>query len=183
MATTVSDCVDMVKACKANGVKFGVGFQLRFHPGHVEASRLVREGALGEVALVQGLLGSGVRGEVQRELRTGLREWWETPDMVGNSRSMIGSGVHCLDDLEFILGQTVVEVAAITDGQTADAPLENLASLNLRFSGGAIGTMVCGSRMPDAMNDVTVYGSTGRVLLKTPQGPRLAAVSKSPARP
>ena len=74
MATTVSDCVDMVKACKANGVKLGVGFQLRFHPGHVEASRLVREGALGEVALVQGLLGSGVRGEVQRELRTGLRE-------------------------------------------------------------------------------------------------------------
>ena len=173
MATTVSDCVDMVKACKANGVKFGVGFQLRFHPGHVEASRLVREGALGEVALVQGLLGSGVRGEVQRELRTGLREWWETPDMVGNSRSMIGSGVHCLDDLEFILGQTVVEVAAITDGQTADAPLENLASLNLRFSGGAIGTMVCGSRMPDAMNDVTVYGSNGRVLLKNSSGPAL----------
>ncbi len=173
MATTVSDCVDMVKACKANGVKFGVGFQLRFHPGHVEASRLVREGALGEVARVQGLLGSGVRGEVQRELRTGLREWWEMPDMVGNSRSMIGSGVHCLDDLEFILGQTVVEVAAITDGQTADAPLENLASLNLRFSGGAIGTMVCGSRMPDAMNDVTVYGSNGRVLLKNSSGPAL----------
>ena len=173
MAITVSDCVDMVKACKANGVKFGVGFQLRFHPGHVEASRLVREGALGEVALVQGLLGSGVRGEVQRELRTGLREWWEMPDMVGNSRSMIGSGVHCLDDLEFILGQTLVEVAAITDGQTADAPLENLASLNLRFSGGAIGTMVCGSRMPDAMNDVTVYGSNGRVLLKNSSGPAL----------
>ena len=173
MATTVSDCVDMVKACKANGVKFGVGFQLRFHPGHVEASRLVREGALGEVARVQGLLGSGVRGEVQRELRTGLGEWWETPDMVGNSRSMIGSGIHCLDDLEFILGQTVVEVAAITDGQTADAPLENLASLNLRFSGGAIGTMVCGSRMPDAKNDVTVYGSNGRVLLKNSSGPAL----------
>ena len=173
MAITVSDCVDMVKACKTNGVKLGVGFQLRFHPGHVEASRLVREGALGEVALVQGLLSSGVRDEAQRELRTGLREWLETPDMVGNSRSMMGSGVHCLDDLEFILGQTVVEVAAITDGQTADAPLENLASLNLRFSGGAIGTMVCGSRMPDAMNDVTVYGSNGRVLLKNSSGPAL----------
>ena len=173
MATTVSDCVAMVKACKANGVKLGVGFQLRFHPGHVEASRLVREGALGEVARVQGLLGSGVPGEVQRELRTGLREWGEMPDMVGNSRSMIGSGVHCLDDLEFILGQTLVEVAAITDGQTADAPLENLASLNLRFSGGAIGTMVCGSRMPDAKNDVTVYGSNGRVLLKNSSGTAL----------
>ena len=173
MATNVDDCVAMIKPCKANGAKLGVGFQLRFHPGHVEASRLVREGVLGKVALVQGPLGSGVRGEVQRELRTGLREWWESPGMVGNSRSMIGSGVHCLDDLEFILGQTVVEVAAITDGQTPEAPLENLASLNLRFSGGAIGTMVCGSRMPDAMNDVTVYGSDGRVFLKNSAGPVL----------
>ena len=173
MATTVDDCVDMVKVCNANGVKLGVGFQLRFHPGHIEASRLVREGDLGDVTLVQGLLGSGVRGEVRRELRTGLREWWETPDLVGNSRSMIGTGVHCVDDLEFILGQTVVEVAAITDGQTAEAPLENMVSLSLRFSGGAIGTMCCGNRMPDAINDVTVYGSNGRVLLKNASGPAL----------
>ena len=155
MATSVDDCVAMIKACNASGVKLGVGFQLRFHPGHVEACRLIREGGLGEVALVQGLLGSGVRGELKREPRTGLRAWWESPEMVGNSSTMIGSGVHCVDDLEFILGQTVVEVAAITDGQTADTPLESLASLSLRFSGGAIGTMCCGSRMPDAMNDVT----------------------------
>ena len=74
MATTVPDCVDMINACKANGVKLGVGFQLRFHPGHVEASRVVREGGLGEVALAQVLLGSGVRGELKRELRSGLRE-------------------------------------------------------------------------------------------------------------
>ncbi|MQG09944.1 MAG: Gfo/Idh/MocA family oxidoreductase [SAR202 cluster bacterium] len=173
MATTVSDCVDTINACRANGVKLGVGFQLRFHPGHVEASRVVREGGLGEVALAQVLLGSGVRGELKRELRSGLREWWETPDMVGNARTMIGTGVHCVDDLEFILGQTVGEVAAITDGQTADAPLENLASLNLRFSGGTIGTMVCGSRMPDAINDLTIYGSDGRVLLKNAASPTL----------
>ncbi len=165
MATTIPDCVAMIKACKANGVKLGIGFQLRFHPGHVEASRVVREGGLGEVALAQVLLGSGVRGELKRELRTGLRDWWETPDMVGNARAMIGTGVHCVDDLEFILGQTVVEVAALTDGQAAGAPLENLAVMSLRFSGGAIGMVCCGSRMPDSKNDVTIYGSEGRVLL------------------
>ena len=38
MATTVNDCVEMVKACKTDGVKLGVGFQLRYHPGHVEAA-------------------------------------------------------------------------------------------------------------------------------------------------
>ena len=173
MATTVADCVEMIKACKANNVKLGVGFQLRHHPGHMEASRLISEGGLGEVALAQVLLGSGVRGETKREMRTGLREWWETPDMVGNARSMNGTGVHCVDDLEFILGQTVVEVAAISDGQTEDYPLEDLVSLSLRFSGGAIGTMVCGSRMPDSINDVTIYGSDGRVLLKNAASPTM----------
>ena len=93
--------------------------------------------------------------------------------MVGNSRSMIGTGVHCVDDLEFILGQTVVEVAAISDGQTEDYPLEDLVSLSLRFSGGAIGTMVCGSRIPDSINDVTIYGSDGRIQLKNAASPTL----------
>ncbi|MEC8856162.1 MAG: Gfo/Idh/MocA family oxidoreductase [Chloroflexota bacterium] len=173
MATTVSDCVEMIKACKVNNVKLGVGFQLRFHPGHIAASKAVSEGSLGNVALAQVLLGSGVRGETKREMRTGLREWWETPHMVGNARSMIGTGVHCVDDLEFILGQTVVEVAAISDGQTEAYPLEDLVSLSLRFSGGAIGTMVCGSRMPDSINDVTVYGSDGRVVLKNAASPTM----------
>ena len=173
MATSVSDCVEMIKACKSNNVKLRVGFQLRFHPGHVAASRFVREGALGEVALAQVLLGSGVRGETKREMRRGLREWWETPYMVGNARSMIGTGVHCVDDLEFILGQTVVEVAAISDGQTEDSPLEDLVSLSLKFSGGVIGTMVCGSRIPDSINDVTFYGSDGRLLLKNAASPTM----------
>lgn len=173
MSTTASEGLDMVKACSAHGVKLGVGFQLRFHPGHVEASRLVKEGALGEVALAQAMIGSGVRGEVRRQPRTGLSEWWENPEMVGNSMAMIGSGVHAVDDLEFILGQTVIEIAAITDGQSAVAPLEFLAAMSLRFSGGAIGMVCCGSRMPDLKNDVTIYGSDGRVLLEDSSRPSL----------
>ena len=61
--------------------------------------------ALAQVLLV---LGSGVRGQVKGDPRTGLKGWWELPEMVGNSRSMISTGVHCVDDLEFILEQTVV---------------------------------------------------------------------------
>jgi predicted dehydrogenase len=173
MATTAGESVEMIKACNAHGVKLGVGFQLRYHPGHLEARRLVQEGALGEISLVQALLGSGVRGEIRREPRTGLSGWWEEPDMVGHSMAMIGSGVHAVDDLEFMLGQTVVEVAALTDGQAVDAPLEKLAAMSLRFSGGAIGMVCCGSRMPDAKNDVTIYGSDGRVLLADASRPSL----------
>jgi 1,5-anhydro-D-fructose reductase (1,5-anhydro-D-mannitol-forming) len=34
MAVSVNEAADMVRACRDNGVKLGVGFQLRFHPGH-----------------------------------------------------------------------------------------------------------------------------------------------------
>src|SRR5262245_24815954 len=47
MAVSIEEAVDMVRACQAYGVKLGVGFHLRYHPGHQEARRLVGEGVLG----------------------------------------------------------------------------------------------------------------------------------------
>jgi len=173
LALDVAEGLEMVRNCRARRVKLGIGFQLRHHPGHMEASRLVKEGALGTVALAQAQLGSGVRGEVRPAPRTGLREWWEHPDMIGGDLTMIGQGVHCVDDLHFILGQHVIEIAAITDGQTPEQPLENLATMCLKFSGGTIGTVCCGRRMPEFQNDVTIYGSDGKIVLADAAPPRL----------
>ena len=174
MSVTVEEGADMVKICKAHGVKLGVGFQLRVHPGHIEASRLVHQGVLGAVVLAQAQIGTGIRRELRRLPRTGLREWWEHPDMMGGASTMMGTGVHAIDDLHYILGRSVVEVAAITDGQTSEAPLESLAAMSLRFEGGTIGTMSCSSRLPDSRNDVTIYGSDGRIVLNEASIPTLA---------
>ena len=43
----------------------------------------------------------------------------------------------------------------------------------LRFNGGTIGMMCCGSRMPDFKNDVTIYGSDGKIVLADASPPRL----------
>ena len=174
MALTVNEGLDMVRTCRAHGVRLGVGFQLRNHPGHAEASRLVREGVLGNIALAQVQIGGGTRGELKREPRTGLSEWWEHPEMIGGASAMMGTGTHSVDDLHFILGQSVVEVAAITDGQTSQNPLESLATMCLRFSGGTVGTLCCSSRVPDFKNDVTIYGSDGCIVLKDASRPTFA---------
>ena len=174
MALTVNEGLDMVRTCRSHGVRLGVGFQLRVHPGHAEASRLVREGVLGNIALVQAQIGGGTRGELSRSPRTGLSEWWEHPEMIGGASTMMGTGTHSMDDLHFILGQSVVEVAAITDGQTSENPLESLATMCLRFSGGTVGTLCCSSRVPDFKNDVTIYGSDGCIVLKDASRPTFA---------
>jgi len=93
--------------------------------------------------------------------------------MVGRAFAMLTIGVHAIDDLQFLLGQQVVEIAAITDGQTPERPLENLAAMSLRFDGGTIGTMCCGMRLPEFQNDVALYGSEGKVMLADGSWPRL----------
>jgi len=163
MATTLADSVAMIQASRKAGVKLGVGFNLRQHPGHIKAKQLIAQGALGRVTLAQGQWGFGVRGQGPPPPRTGLRQWWDQPELIGDASTMMGTGVHVVDILRFMLGQEVTEVAAITDGQTSEQPLEQLAAISLRFSGGTIGTVCCGRVLPDSKNDFNIYGSDGRI--------------------
>jgi predicted dehydrogenase len=117
---------------------------------------------LGKVTLAQGQWGFGIRRQGPPP-RTGLRQWWDQPEMMGGASTMMGTGVHVVDLLRFLLGQEVIEVAAITDGQTEEKPLEQLAAMSLRFNGGTIGTVCCGRVLPDSRNDFTIYGTDGRV--------------------
>ena len=163
MATTLEDAVAMVRVCREQGVKLGVGYHLRTHPGHILARRVIGDGVLGRIALAQGQWGRGTRGQSSAPPRTGLRRWWGDPDAMGGAASMMGTGVHALDLLRFLLDQEVTQVAAITDGQTPQQPLENVAVTSLRFDGGTVATMTCGRLLPDTQNDFAVYGSEGRV--------------------
>ncbi len=162
MTTTLEDAVAMVRACRDRGVKLGVGFELRHNPGHIMARDLVADGSLGRITMAQGQWGFGTRGQEVFPPREGLRQWWDDPEAIGGASTLMGTGVHVMDLLRFVLSQEVVEVAAITDGQTADRPLEQIASLSLRFSNGTLGTLVCGRLLPDTRNDLAIYGINGR---------------------
>jgi predicted dehydrogenase len=119
---------------------------------------------LGAVALAHGQWGFGVRGQDAPPPRTGLRQWWDDPELIGHAASMMGTGVHVVDTLRSVLDQEVVEVAAISDGQTAERPLEQVLAMTMRFNRGTIATLCCGRRLPDSRNDLVIYGSLGRVV-------------------
>ena len=166
MANSPSDAAAMVAACRDHGVTLGLGFELRFHPAHVWARRLLDEGAIGRIRLAHGQWGRGNRGEPEHLPRTGLREWWETPELIGDASVLVGLGVHVFDLFRFLLREEVVEVVAMTDGQTDHQPLEHIATIALRMSGGAIAQVMCGRMLPDTQNDLALYGSDGRFATK-----------------
>ena len=148
MANTPSDAAAMVAACRDHGVTLGMGFELRFHPAHLWARRILDDRAIGRIRLAHGQWGRGNRGEPEHLPRTGLREWWETPELIGDASVLVGLGVHVFDLFRFLLREEVVEVVAMTDGQTTDQPLEHIATIALRMSGGAIAQVLCGRMLP-----------------------------------
>jgi 1,5-anhydro-D-fructose reductase (1,5-anhydro-D-mannitol-forming) len=166
MATTASDAAAMNAACRDHGVTLGLGFELRFHPAHLWARQLIDDEAIGRIRLAHGQWGRGNRGEPEHLPRTGLREWWETPELIGGASVLVGLGVHVFDLMRFLLREEVVEVIAMTDGQTERQPLEHIATIAMRMSGGAIAQVMCGRMLPDTQNDLSLYGSDGRFATK-----------------
>ena len=166
MAVSVQESLDMIRACKENGVELGVGFHLRHHPGHKKAREIIEQGTLGVISMAQGQWCLGQRGVIDPPPRTGLSAWWGDPQMMGGASTLMGTGVHVMDLLHFLMGQRIVEVAAITDGQTEERPLEQAAVIAIRFEEGVVGTIVVGRRMPDTENDAMIYGSNGRIALR-----------------
>ena len=162
MANTPSDTAAMVAACRDHGVTLGLGFELRFHPAHLWARRILDDGAIGRIRLAHGQWGRGNRGEPEHLRRSGLREWWETPELIGEASVLVGLGVHVFDLMRFLLREEVVEVVSMTDGQTVSQPLEHIATIALRMSGGSIAQVMCGRMLPDTQNDLALYGSDGR---------------------
>ena len=163
MANSVSDAAAMIDACRDHGVALGLGFELRFHPAHLWARQLIDDGAIGRIRLVHGQWGRGNRGEPEHLPRTGLRGWWETPELIGEASVLVGLGVHVFDLIRFLLREEVVEVVSMTDGQSDSQPLEHIATIALRMSSSAIAQVMCGRMLPDTQNDLALYGSDGRI--------------------
>ena len=161
MALTAEDCQAMIDACANAGVKLGVGFHLRTHPGHQRVRELLASGGLGAVTLTTANWGRGLRGQIKPPPRADPQAWWDDPAMAG-AGAFMATGVHCVDLMRYVLGREVTEVTALNDA-TSDRPLEELLIMSLRFDDGSLGTVMTGRRTPDYQgNDVMVYGSEGR---------------------
>ena len=138
MATTLDDAVAMVRACREAGVKLGVGYHLRQHLASAPRSGLIAQGVL-HAAPGAGPVGLGVVGRTDRCAPV---YGCGRPRTHRRASTMMGTGVHVIDLLRFVLGQEVTEVAALTDGQTAQRPLEQLVTMILRFDRGTLATML-----------------------------------------
>lgn len=130
MATTIEDCDRILDAVKKSGVKLMIMFGQRFRDCNIEAHRLVKEGAIGEVRMIQEqiLAGGGLAS---------LPPWQSLPQNVG---IFIGHAVHNIDRIRWIAGAEIVSVSAQVQRDPASGNEVSTMAL-LSLSSGAMATI------------------------------------------
>jgi predicted dehydrogenase len=102
MATSVEDCDRVLSAARTRNLKVMIMFGQRFRTCNIEAHRLVREGAIGKVRMIQEqMLASGGLAS--------LPAWQSLPENVG---IFLGHAVHNIDRIRWITGAEVASVSA-----------------------------------------------------------------------
>ena len=154
MATTVPDAAAMIEICREQGVRLSVGYQMRFHPAHAEAARLVHSGALGKIVSARAQLFFRYPTPPPAWRRAAESAgWWALGDV----------GTHALDLLQWLLGE-VQEVDAFLGSFRFGYPTEDTAALMLRFQSGAVASLDCSTAAFAPESRLEVYGLDGHVI-------------------
>jgi 1,5-anhydro-D-fructose reductase (1,5-anhydro-D-mannitol-forming) len=154
LATSVEDARAVVEAASHAGVMLGVNFHNRFLPWVRDATEMVADGVIGDVEAIEVHVGAGTR------TYTG---WRADPALAGLG-STYNVGVHVFDFLGVILGAEPVEVSAMFDRSPNSGDVEMLALVLIRFDGGTPAYVNCNERIAHPRNDITIYGTAGRIV-------------------
>ena len=167
MATTLADCEAMVAAAKAAGKRLMIGQNQRLAGAHRQAKALIDAGAIGKVLTFKTAFCHG--GPETWSVDPGQGTWF-----FDRKRAAMGAmadlGVHKTDLIQYLTGQTIVEVSAklaVLDKTFADGSpitVDDNAMCLYRMDGGAMGTMMVSWTDYGAEDNSTVIWGTQGVL-------------------
>lgn len=155
LGMNAAQAAEMADGCEAAGVKLAEAFMYRHHPSWVEAVRLVRSGAVGELQAVLS--------------------WFsyfnDDPD---NIRNRVANGGGALMDIgcyNINLSRMIFDAEPVKiSGSVRRDPvmgIDTLSSAVLEFPNGGQSTFTCAIRA-EPYQRVHIVGSTGRIEIEVP---------------
>lgn len=131
IANTVAEADRMIQACEDGGVILQVGHCLRRANGMRLMKKMIRDGKIGELAMLEG----------HQSHRGG---WTLTPEMwrwyndkcPGGPLNLLG--IHQIDNMHYLNGRAV-EVSAMMSKRCLDCEIDEIAQVIIRFENGVLG--------------------------------------------
>lgn len=153
MTLDSGEAATLVRLAAERRLKLAVGFHLRFHPAVADMRELIRSGELGDITSITGMWAYNTLNRQYDQDSI----WWQEDAKAGGG-SVMGTGVHVIDSLNFVLGKQPVSVSGIRlpEGRR----IELFEHITMRY-GGVAGIAVSSRCISGSSNSMTVYGSNG----------------------
>jgi UDP-N-acetyl-2-amino-2-deoxyglucuronate dehydrogenase len=156
---TLAAADKLISAAQAAGVALTVISQHRFDAGLIELRRLLDDGALGDLVLGQAST---------KWYRT--QEYYDSADWRGtlalDGGALLNQGIHYVDLLRWCMGP-VAEVTAMSATSSHRMEAEDTALALLRFTSGALGTIVASTAAyPGFAQQLEITGTNGTVIIE-----------------
>jgi predicted dehydrogenase len=152
----------MLEACRANKVFLMEAFMWRCHPGTAEWLKLVREGAIGDLRLIEAQFGYNMNGNP-----TGTR-------MI---KTLGGGGIMDVGCYTVSAARAIAGNAKGRDfaepidmqgyGHVGETGVDEWASATMRFPGDILANLSCGVQLSQH-NQIRIYGSKGNMIVLSP---------------
>lgn len=152
LATSAAEARVLTALARSSGKTAAVPFVYRFHPMLREARARVMDGTTGRVLTVQG-------SYLQDWMLSSEDDNWRVDEALGGpSRAFADIGSHLCDALEFVLGDRILRLSAVTRtaferrGSRAEVRTEDLACVLFETVGGTDGVLTVSQMAPGRKN-------------------------------
>lgn len=135
MANSVTECQQMIDACKAANKQLMIAYRMQYEPYNRELIRLARGGELGKLKAF-----STTNGQHQGEPNQ-----WRLKHALSGGGALPDIGIYCLNAARYLSGEEPIEVQAMqfsTPNDPRFTEVEEQMNFNLRFPSGFMASAI-----------------------------------------
>lgn len=168
MAACLADAEAMVQAVESRKIFYGTAFDQRHHPAH----RLIREriaaGDLGTVTAVRIVYACWLG----RDWSAAGQPNWRIDAVQAGGGALIDLAPHGIDLVDFLLGEPLTDITALTQTRVQDYAVDDGALLIGKTARGVLASLHVAYNCPDALprRRLEVVGTKGMLVAENTMG-------------
>lgn len=150
---------ELVDAFKKANKQLTIGYMMKYHNLHKKAKELIKNDKVGQV----------------NDVRLQFSCWypdikgaWRQVKALGGGGAIMDLGVHCIELIEYLLDDEIVDVKSLYSTRTFSYEVEDGAVIIFRTQGGVLGHIDVNFNVPDAASEskLEIYGTKGYIQCK-----------------
>lgn len=169
MAAALADAEAMVEAVERSGILYGTAFDQRHHPAHAALRRGIAAGMIGRPTAIRIAYACWLDADWSV---TGEGDNWRADPVRAGGGALMDLAPHGLDLAEYLLGEPVREIAALTQRRVQSYSVDDGAVLIGRTAADVLVQFHVAYNCPDALprRRLEILGSQGQFVAQNTMG-------------